>query len=108
MGFGGKVYEQNWTYLGKRLVLATTNVRDNPEAGGPHLWAPNHARWELRECHVLLVDPKEGPGFLFSFGLFLSFYGERQLFLSDRSACLLHRKFVPEKSSTNNGYPFCR
>jgi hypothetical protein len=59
-GFNGKVYEQNWTYLGKRLVLATINVRDNPEAGGPHLWVPNHARWELRECHVLLVDPKKG------------------------------------------------
>jgi len=59
MGFGGKVYEQTWTYLGKRLVLATINVRDNPEAGGPHLWVPNHARWELRECHILLVEPKK-------------------------------------------------
>lgn len=58
MGFGGKVHEQNWTYLGKKVVLATINVRDNPEAGGPHLWVPNKARWELRECHVLLVDPK--------------------------------------------------
>jgi hypothetical protein len=58
MGFGGKVYEQNWTYLGKKAVLATINVRDNPEIGGPHLWAPNKARWELRECHVLLVEPK--------------------------------------------------
>lgn len=59
MGFGGKVHEQNWTYLGKKLVLVTINVRDNPEAGGPNLWVPNKARWELRECHVLLVDPKE-------------------------------------------------
>lgn len=58
MGFGGKVHEQNWTYLGKKHVLATINVRDNPEAGGPHLWVPNKARWELRECHVLLIDPK--------------------------------------------------
>jgi len=60
MGFGGKVYEQTWTYLGKRKVLATINVRDNPEAGGPHLWVPHQARWELRDCHVLLIDPKSG------------------------------------------------
>jgi hypothetical protein len=58
MGFGGKVHEQNWTYLGKKHVLTTINVRDNPEAGGPHLWVPNRARWEVRECHVLLIDPK--------------------------------------------------
>jgi hypothetical protein len=58
MGFGGKVHEQNWTYLGRKVVLTTTNVRDNPEAGGPHLWVPNKARWELRDCHVLLIDPK--------------------------------------------------
>ena len=58
MGFGGKVHEQNWTYLGRKKVLATTNVKDNPEAGGPHLWVPNHARWEIRDTHVLLVDPK--------------------------------------------------
>jgi len=59
MGFGGKVHEQTWTYLGRKLVLATPNVRDNPEAGGPHLWVPNKARWEVRDCHVLLVDPKK-------------------------------------------------
>ena len=58
MGFGGKVYEHNWIYLGKRAVLATINVRDNPEAGGPHLWVPNKARWEVRESHVLLIEPK--------------------------------------------------
>jgi hypothetical protein len=58
MGFGGKVYEHDWTYLGKKAVLATINVRDNPEAGGPHLWVPHKARWELRECHVLLVEPR--------------------------------------------------
>jgi len=58
MGFGGKVHEQNWQYLGKKKVLATINVRDNPEAGGPHLWVPNKARWEIRDAHVLLVDPK--------------------------------------------------
>ena len=58
MGFGGKVYEHDWTYLGKRDVLATINVRDNPEAGGPHLWVPNKARWEVRESHVLLIEPK--------------------------------------------------
>ena len=58
MGFGGKVYEHNWTYLGKRAVLATINVRDNPEAGGPHLWVPNKARWEVRETHVILIEPK--------------------------------------------------
>jgi hypothetical protein len=59
MGFGGKVFEQNWTYLGKKHVLATINVRDNPEAGGPHLWVPNNARWEVRECHVVLIDPQK-------------------------------------------------
>jgi hypothetical protein len=59
MGFGGKVHEQKWTYLGTKWVLATTNVRDNPEAGGPHLWVPHKARWELRESHVLLIDPKK-------------------------------------------------
>ena len=57
MGFGGKVFEQTWTYLGKKQVLATINVQDNPEAGGPHLWVPNKARWEVREAHVLLIDP---------------------------------------------------
>ena len=58
MGFGGKVYEQNWTYLGRKKVLATINVETNPEAGGPHLWVPNKARWELRDTHVLLIEPK--------------------------------------------------
>ena len=58
MGFGGKVYEQDWTYLGRKKVLATINVETNPEAGGPHLWVPNKARWELRDTHVLLIDPK--------------------------------------------------
>jgi hypothetical protein len=57
-GFGGKVYENDWTYLGKRAVLATINVRDNPEFGGPHLWVPNKARWEVRDTHVLLIEPK--------------------------------------------------
>ena len=58
MGFGGKIYEQNWTYLGRKKVLATINVETNPEAGGPHLWVPNKARWEVRDTHVLLIDPK--------------------------------------------------
>ena len=58
MGFGGKVHEQKWTYLGRKKVLATINVKDNPAAGGPHLWVPNKARWEVRDAHVLLVDPK--------------------------------------------------
>ncbi len=58
MGFGGKVYEQDWTYLGRKKVLATINVATNPEAGGPHLWVPNKTRWELRDTHVLLIDPK--------------------------------------------------
>ncbi len=58
MGFGGKVYENNWTYLGKRKVLATTNVSTNPEFGGPHLWVPNRARWEVRDTHVVLIKPK--------------------------------------------------
>ena len=57
-GFGGKVYENNWTYLGKRKVVATINVADNPEFGGPHLWVPNHARWEIRDTHVVLIQPK--------------------------------------------------
>ena len=52
MGFGGKVYEQNWTYLGRKKVLATINVETNPAAGGPHLWVPNKARWEVRDTHV--------------------------------------------------------
>ncbi len=58
MGFGGKVYEHTWSYLGKRRVIATMNVETNPEAGGPHLWVPKNARWEVREAHVLLIDPK--------------------------------------------------
>jgi len=57
-GFGGKVYENKWTYLGKREVLATINVRDNPEAGGPHLWVPHKARWEVREAHAVLIEPR--------------------------------------------------
>ena len=58
MGFGGKVHEQNWTYLGRKQVLATINVATNPEAGGPHLWVPNKTRWEVRDTHVVLIDPK--------------------------------------------------
>ncbi|MBX9604761.1 MAG: outer membrane lipoprotein-sorting protein [Gammaproteobacteria bacterium] len=57
-GFGGKVHENNWTYLGTRNVVATINVADNPEFGGPHLWVPNKARWEVRKAHVLLIEPK--------------------------------------------------
>ena len=57
-GFGGKVYENNWEYLGKRKVLATTNVRTNPEFGGPHLWVPHKTRWEVRDAHVVLIKPK--------------------------------------------------
>jgi len=58
MGFGGKVHEQNWAYLGKKWVLATVNVPTHPEAGGPNLWVPHKTRWELRECHVLELVPK--------------------------------------------------
>jgi hypothetical protein len=57
-GFGGKVHENNWTYLGKRKVVATINIADNPEFGGPHLWVPNKARWEVRDTHVVLIQPK--------------------------------------------------
>ena len=57
-GFGGKVHENNWAYLGKRKVVATINVADNPEFGGPHLWVPNNARWEVRDTHVVLIQPK--------------------------------------------------
>ena len=57
-GFGGKIYENNWEYLGKRKVLATTNVRTNPEFGGPSLWVPHKARWEVRDTHVVLIKPK--------------------------------------------------
>lgn len=57
-GFGGKVYENNWTYLGTRDVLATINLRDNPEIGGPDQWVPHKARWEVRKAHVLLIEPK--------------------------------------------------
>ena len=57
-GFGGKVYEQNWAYLGKKWMLATVNVPTHPKAGGPHLWVPNKTRWELRETHVLELIPK--------------------------------------------------
>ena len=58
-GFSGKIYENDWDYLGKRKVLATMNVRDNPEAGGPHLWVPHKARWEVRDAHVVLINPKD-------------------------------------------------
>jgi hypothetical protein len=58
MGFGGKVYENNWTYLGKRKVLASINVPDNPEVGGPSLWVPHKTRWEVRDNHVVLITPK--------------------------------------------------
>ena len=58
MGFDGKVHENRWTYLGKRAVFATINVRDNPEMGGPHLWVPHKARWEVRDAHVVLIEPE--------------------------------------------------
>jgi hypothetical protein len=57
-GFNGKVYENNWTYLGTRDVLAMKNVRDNPEFGGPHQWVPHKARWEVRRAHVVMIEPK--------------------------------------------------
>ncbi len=57
-GFGGKVYENNWEYLGKRKVLATINVSTNPEFGGPSQWVPHKARWEVRDTHVILIKPK--------------------------------------------------
>lgn len=59
-GFNGKIHENNWTYLGRRKVLATVNVKDNPEMGGPHLWVPNKARWEIRDAHVVMIEPKSG------------------------------------------------
>jgi hypothetical protein len=58
MGFGGKVHEQNWAYLGKKWVLATVNVPTHPDAGGPDLWVPNHTRWEPRLVHVLELIPR--------------------------------------------------
>ena len=57
-GFNGKIQENNWTYLGRRKILATVNVKDNPEMGGPHLWVPNKARWEVRDAYVVMIDPK--------------------------------------------------
>ena len=57
-GFAGKVYENDWEYLGRRKVLATINVPDNPEFGGPHLWVPHKTRWEVRDSHVVLIKPK--------------------------------------------------
>ena len=57
-GFGGKVFENNWAYLGTRKVLATNNVLTNPEFGGPHLWVPHKTRWEVRDAHVVLIKPK--------------------------------------------------
>ncbi|MGR8918113.1 MAG: DUF1329 domain-containing protein [Gammaproteobacteria bacterium] len=57
-GFGGKVYENDWEYLGTRRLLATANVPDNPEIGGPHLWVPHRTRWEVRDTHVVLIKPK--------------------------------------------------
>lgn len=57
-GFSGKIFENSWTYLGRRAVLATINVRDNPEFGGPHLWVPHKARWEVRDAHAVMVEPK--------------------------------------------------
>jgi len=59
-GFGGKVHENDWEYLGRRKLLATANVPDNPEAGGPHLWVPHRTRWEVRDTHVVLIKPKAG------------------------------------------------
>jgi hypothetical protein len=58
MGFGGKVHEQQWAYLGRKLVLATVNVATHPEAGGPHLWVPNKTRWEIRDVHVIELIPR--------------------------------------------------
>lgn len=49
----------NWKYLGTRTVLATMNLADNPEAGGPHKWGPHKVRWELRDCHVIEQTPKD-------------------------------------------------
>lgn len=59
-GFDGKIHENSWTYLGKRKVLATVNIRDNPEMGGPHRWVPHKTRWEIRDQHVIMTEPKAG------------------------------------------------
>ncbi len=59
MGFNGRVYQHTWRYLGKKKVLATMNLATHPQAGGPHQWVPQGARWELRECHVIEQIPKD-------------------------------------------------
>jgi hypothetical protein len=56
--FYGKVHEHTWKYVGKKAILATMNLADNPAAGGPHQWVPHQARWELRECHVIEGVPR--------------------------------------------------
>ncbi len=56
-GFGGKTFEHNWSYLGKKKILVTINVPNNPELGGPNLWVPHKTRWEIRDCHVVLLTP---------------------------------------------------
>ena len=73
-GFSGQVPEWQWQYLGRRKVLATMNVRSNVDWGGPNGWVPQGARWEVRDCYVLVGTPKNSN----------DPYGKRILFIDSQ------------------------
>lgn len=58
-GFRGRISQHAWKYLGTKRVLATMNLANYPDFGGPHKWVPHGARWELRDCHVVEGVPKD-------------------------------------------------
>jgi len=73
-GFSGQVPEWQWQYLGRRKLLATMNVRSNVDWGGPNGWVPQGARWEVRDCYVLVGTPRNSN----------DPYGKRILFIDSQ------------------------
>ena len=74
MGFGGKVYEHRWTYLGKKRVLATFDVRRQSRDRGDRISGCRIAPdGRSATAHVLLIEPKD-PGHP---------YGRKILFIDD-------------------------
>lgn len=57
-GYSGRVLDFEWTYLGKRDVLAVVNARSPQQHYiGPSSRVPDD-RWQVRTCHVVELKPK--------------------------------------------------
>lgn len=57
-GFSGIVMDNDWRYLGRKVVLAVANSRENPpQFHGPMSIVP-YDRWQLRPCFVVEAIPR--------------------------------------------------